>query len=67
MSIVPFPVVATRDIRQSASFVRRGTKGEVIGVSRDTPYYYSVAFWPNGPDSGSVRFDYLTRNDLREA
>jgi len=67
MTRIPFPVIATRDIRQSAVFIRGGTPGEITGVSGTTPPYYTVTFWPSGADRASVTLSYLTTNDLREA
>ena len=63
---VPFPIRASRDIRQGTAQIKRGTRGEVIGTSREAPYYYSVVFWPDGADDSAVRFDYLTQYDIRE-
>jgi hypothetical protein len=67
MSQVPFPVIAKHDILQGRSLIEEGTCGEIVGVSGSTPCYYSVIFWPHGADGASVRFDYLTRFDVREA
>jgi hypothetical protein len=64
---VPFPVRASHDIRQGTAQINRGTRGEVIGTSREAPYYYySVVFWLDGADDSAVRFDYLTQDDIRE-
>jgi hypothetical protein len=67
MTRIPFPVIARRDIRQSAVYIRTGTPGEITGVSGATPTYYTVTFWPRGADSASVTLSYLTTNDLSEA
>jgi hypothetical protein len=65
---MPFPVVATHDIRKNKSLlVRRGTPGEITGVSGATPSHYTVTFWPAGLDGETVTVSYLTRTDLKEA
>ena len=68
MSRIPFPVVATHDIRKGqAPLIKRGTPGEITGVSGATPSHYTVTFWPYGLDGVVVTLTYLTRTDLREA
>ena len=67
MTRIPFPVIARRDIRQSAVYIRSGTPGEITGVSGATPPNYTVTFWPRGADFASVTLSCLTRNDLRDA
>ncbi len=68
LSGIPFPVIASRDIRQGQSaLIRTGTRGEITGVSGAAPSYYTVTFWPSGPDQASVTLSYLTRTDVREA
>ena len=68
MSRIPFPVVATHDIRKGQGpLIKRGTPGEITGVSGATPSHYTVTFWPYGLDGVVVTLTYLTRTDLREA
>ena len=67
MSRIPFPVIATHDIRSSSPLIKAGTPGEITGISGATPSHYTVSFWPFGPEGVVVTLNYLTRNDLREA
>ena len=67
MSRIPFPVVATHDIRKGQALIKRGTPGEITGVSGATPSHYTVTFWPYGLNGVVVTLTYLTRTDLREA
>ncbi len=53
LSAIPFPVIASHDIRQGQSaLIKTGTPGEITGVSGAAPSYYTVSFWPSGPDEG---------------
>lgn len=68
LSAIPFPVIASHDIRQGQSaLIRTGTPGEITGVSGAAPSYYTVTFWPSGPDQAPVTLSYLTRTDIKEA
>lgn len=68
MTRIPVPVVATHDLRRVPGiFIKRGTPGELTGVSQATPGHYTVTFWPAGLDGMTVVVDHLTRLDLREA
>jgi len=68
ISRIPFPVIATHDIRKGhAPLIKTGTAGEITGISGATPSHYTVAFRPFGPDGLVIILDYLTRTDLRDA
>jgi len=68
ISRIPFPVIATHDIRKGhAPLIKTGTAGEITGISGATPSHYTVAFRPCGPDGVVITLDYLTRTDLRDA
>ena len=68
MSRIPFPVVATHDIRKGqAPLIKTGCAGDITGISGATPSHYTVAFRPFGPDGVVITLTYLTRTDLREA
>jgi hypothetical protein len=68
MSRIPFPVVATHDIRNGqAPPIKMGTAGDITGISGATPSHYTVAFHPLGPGGVVITLNYLTRTDLREA
>ena len=68
LSAIPFPVIASHDIRQGQSaLIKTGTPGEITGVSGAAPSYYTVMFWPSGPDQAAVTLSYLTRTDIKDA
>ena len=71
MSRIPFPVIATHDIRNGqAPPIKMGTAGDITGISGAIPSHYTVAFRPFrpfGPDGVVITLNYLTRTDLREA
>jgi len=61
----PIPVAASRDLRQHPTLViRRGTPGEVTSA---TGNYYTVTFWPFGPNGAKVTIPNLSQDDLTAA
>jgi len=68
MTRIPIPVAATHDLRRGRGpLIKRGTPGELTGVTRATPGRYTVTFWPYGPTGITVVVDNLTRLDVKEA
>jgi len=68
MTRIPIPVVATHDLRRGQGpIIKRGTPGEVTGVTGAVPGHYTVTFWPFGAAGTTVVVDHLTRLDLKEA
>ncbi len=68
MTRIPVPVVARHDLRSAPGIlIKRGTPGELTGVTGAAPGHYTVTFWPAGLDGMTVVVDHLTRHDLKEA
>ena len=63
----PVPVAAASTLRYPTFVLRKGTPGEIIGVEGTRPTHYTVKFWPNGLDGGTVTIPDLIGAHLVEA
>jgi len=63
----PVPVAAACTLRYPNFVLRKGTPGEIIGVEGTRPIHYTVKFWPNGLDGGTVIIPDLSGANLMEA
>ena len=63
----PVPVGAASTLRYPTFVLRKGMPGEIIGVEGTRPAHYTVKFWPNGLDGGTVIIPDLIGAHLVEA
>jgi hypothetical protein len=47
--------------------IRKGTPGEIMGAEGTRPIHYTVKFWANGIDGGTVTIPDLVGAHLVEA
>lgn len=67
MSRTPIPVRAAHDLLHSAPPIREGTPGEIVDMSENGLYSYTVTFHAADLAGGTVTVRDLSRADLREA